>query len=88
MWHDISTAPRDGTHILAYPVLLDVACVVSWHGNWHKGYWRLPMTEKATPYTPSMWMPIPKPETAKAEPRRDIVQDGLGRRDILKNPNT
>lgn len=87
MWQPIETAPRDGTHILAFPVLLDVACVVSWHGKGHAGYWRLPMTEKVTPYQPTMWMHVPKPEViASAEPSRDIM-DGRGRRDIFRNPN-
>ena len=59
-WQPIATAPRDGTHILAYPVLQAVACVVSWRGTGQAGYWRLPMTERAAPYSPEWWMPIPK----------------------------
>lgn len=83
MWQPIETAPKDGTHILAFPVLLNVACVVSWSGT---GYWRLPMTDKATPYTPTKWMPVPAPEP-EPEPSRDIM-DGRGRRDIMKNPRS
>lgn len=61
MWQPIATAPRDGTHILAYPALLDMACVVSWAGTAQSGYWRLPMTEHATPYFPEYWTPVPQP---------------------------
>ena len=60
-WQPIETAPKDGTHILAFPVLLDVACVVSWHGSGHAGYWRLPMTDQIIPYLPTMWMQVPAP---------------------------
>jgi len=89
MWQPIDTAPKDGTHILAFPVLLDVACVVSWHGSRQAGYWRLPMTDKITPYMPTMWMPVPMPSWVATthDPSRDIM-DGRGRRDITKNPHT
>lgn len=87
MWQPIETAPRDGTHILAYPVLLDVACVVSWHGRGHAGYWRLPMTDGATPYTPTHWMPVPSPMRMTTFERSRDIMDGSGRRDILRNPN-
>lgn len=86
MWQPIESAPKDGTHILAFPVLLDVACVVSWHGSEQAGYWRLPMTDKVTPYLPTMWMPVPAPNRmTTCEPSRDIM-DGRGRRDILQRP--
>lgn len=68
MWKPIETAPRDGTHVLAHPVLLDVACVVSWHGAGNAGYWRLPMTDRPTPYLPTQWMPVPSPSHAIGEP--------------------
>lgn len=86
MWQPIETAPRDGTHILAYPVLLDVACVVSWHGKGQAGYWRLPMTEKVTPYHPTMWMPVPKPDALPQQEQRRDIMDGRGRRDIFRKP--
>jgi len=91
MWQTIETAPKDGTHILAYPVLLDVACVVSWHGKGQAGYWRLPMTDRIAPYRPTVWMPVPKPSTYDLPdtelPRQDIM-DGRGRRDMFRNPKT
>lgn len=68
MWKPIETAPRDGTHVLAYPVLFGVACVVSWHGAGNAGYWRLPMTDQPTPYLPTHWMPVPSPSHAVGEP--------------------
>lgn len=87
MWQSIDTAPKDGTHILAYPVLLDVACVVSWSGRGNAGYWRLPMTERVTPYQPTMWMPVPRPSPMPAtEPERQDIMDGRGRRDIFRKP--
>ena len=62
-WQPIETAPKDGTHILALPVLLDVACVVSWKGDGIAGFWRLPMTDKVSPYHPRYWQPLPSPPT-------------------------
>lgn len=86
MWQPIATAPRDGTHILAYPVLLDVACVVSWRGTGQAGYWRLPMTDRVTPYAPEVWMPVPKPARTAAPAERQDIMDGRGRRDISRRP--
>lgn len=73
-WRPIATAPRDGeTHILAYPVLRDRACVVIWERpartppmmrargeeTGHFGFWRLPMSQARAPYEPTHWMPLP-----------------------------
>lgn len=65
-WQPIETAPKDGTYILAYPVLNQVACVVSWQRTrgW-LGCWRMPMTNEAAPYDPTHWMPLPEPPQAK-----------------------
>lgn len=60
-WQPIETAPKDGTHILAYPVLLDVACVVLWEGNWAKGHWRVALTEREPPYQLTHWKRLDRP---------------------------
>lgn len=64
-WQPIETAPKDGTHILVYPALMGVPLVASWKSKSddfdYIGFWRNPMTEKAVPYMPTHWMPIPKP---------------------------
>ena len=86
MWQPIETAPRDGTHILAYPVLLDVACVVSWGGIGHAGYWRLPMTDRVAPYHPTHWMSVPKPDISHPKPLRGDITERAGRRDIFSKP--
>lgn len=89
-WLPIETAPRDGTYILAYPVLLDIACVISWDGA---GYWRMPMTSIEPPYQPKMWAPLPSPETTRhpalrtRNPLPSGVADPSGRRPA-NDPNS
>lgn len=74
-WQPIETAPKDGTHILLFPALLGVPLVARWEkptptfmmprapAICHNGYWRAALTSKATPYTPTHWMPLPEPPT-------------------------
>ena len=56
-WCPISTAPRDGTHVLVYPALFECALVVSWDC----GSWRLPLSQAYVPYEPTHWMAVPEP---------------------------
>ena len=73
-WQPISTAPKDGTPILVFPGLLGHPIVAAWErpakhpprgrvGNWSDnfGFWRVVLTNKATPYIPTHWMPLPPP---------------------------
>jgi hypothetical protein len=68
-WLSIDTAPKDGTYILAYPILSEASCVVVWEKAENGGYWRIPMTSKPAPYRPVKWMPLPSnPERSSANP--------------------
>lgn len=81
-WQPIETAPKDGTYIIAYPVLSETACVVVWERAVetppmmrakgenidHSGYWRLPMTGKPTPYQPTHWRTLPAPPALQGNP--------------------
>ena len=57
-WRLISTAPKDGTVVLAIIAGYDFAVSARWHikhGNWYTGVrW-----SRARNYTPTHWMPLP-----------------------------
>jgi hypothetical protein len=64
-WHPISTAPKDGTHILLYWHSVSRRPVVGWWshtwGRWQAGnyFCGLVMGD------PSHWMPLPAPPTSR-----------------------
>lgn len=75
-WLPIETAPKDGTRIIAYPVTMNEAGVVSWEppsrtppmmrivsGENHDqdGFWRVLLSMKPSPYPPTHWRPLPAP---------------------------
>ena len=59
-WRDISTAPKDGTAILAYwsPVVEGAADAMD-IALWADGGWRDPDDIEALYGTPTHWMPLP-----------------------------
>ena len=54
-WQDISTAPRDGTAILAYDPKWQSAHVVAWSKNYSE--WK----GGANRCRPTHWLPLPPP---------------------------
>ena len=79
--NEVGNGGINGTYILAYPVLLETACVVVWEPPVstppmmrakgenidHSGFWRLPMTQKPTPYTLTRWQPLPAAPTPQGD---------------------
>jgi len=63
-WQPIETAPKDGQYILAYPCLAGIPLVITWGRvedyPWSES-WRVPLSNKAPPYRPTHWQPLPKP---------------------------
>jgi len=63
-WQPIETAPKDGQYILAYPCLAGIPLVITWGRvedyPW-SGSWRVPLSNKAPPYRPTHWVPLPNP---------------------------
>jgi hypothetical protein len=63
-WRDISTAPRDGTDIIAY---CDGACTPTSNVTWWNDGWRLWMDADkfvnpgVTEWFPTHWQPLPEP---------------------------
>lgn len=83
-WRPIATAPRDGTRIIAYPVVLGECGIVTWErpartppmmrlvsneNENHDGFWRVLLSQAASPYEPTHWMPLPDPPRADQKPR-------------------
>lgn len=77
-WQDISTAPKDGTKILAWGVSAGEingindeaeACVIFWNGGSsdYQGYeWTVPTTDAyAVWFRPVLWQPITPPDKEK-----------------------
>jgi len=62
-WQPISTAPKDGTYILAFPSLREIPLVLVWERDLGPAFWRVPLSGQETPYEPTHWMPIPTPPT-------------------------
>lgn len=63
-WLDISTAPRDGTPILAKGVDEDGGrwvYVVVWMNYWRDedGFWCEALGEQFAEFKPTHWMPVP-----------------------------
>lgn len=66
-WQDIATAPKDGTHILAfspddhpYPLIYVVA---NRYGKWEEA-----AGEQYSYFSPIHWQPLPAPPQAGADP--------------------
>jgi hypothetical protein len=61
MWQPIETAPKDGTHILAWPCW-DIVYVVKWTNRGQYGsYWVEASGEEYSDADPTHWMPLPEP---------------------------
>lgn len=64
-WQDISTAPKDGTRILACES--DTVFICSWYrhsatlGHWHNPDDGSPIGQMFDEYNPTHWMPVPSP---------------------------
>lgn len=62
-WMDISTAPRDGTDIIAYMPQVESECTFVF---WKNGFWHLTYDGKRlAPHVKELthWMPLPAPPT-------------------------
>jgi Protein of unknown function (DUF551) len=66
-WQSIETAPRDGTHILAYRMPIGIRVtnmtnpptVVHW---FYDGFYTsVNELDPETPFNPTHWMPLPEP---------------------------
>ena len=65
-WQPIDTAPKDGTHILAYqPGPFDCCTVIHWYG----GAWSVVVVSYYdVEWAPTHWMPLPPPPVVAALP--------------------
>jgi hypothetical protein len=65
-WQDISTAPKDGTHIIAWPYWSGGSTEVCWREMHRGGRW-----ESGSGYCPGanpiVWMPLPTPPVPRKE---------------------
>ena len=61
-WQSIETAPKDGTHILAFipERELDLIYVVKWLSG-RANHWEEADGEQFAIYDPTHWMPLPEP---------------------------
>lgn len=63
-WRDISTAPKDGTYILAIMEGFELSTIVCWHND----MWRERtdvVYDNYAEYSPTHWMPLPTPPAQK-----------------------
>ena len=62
-WQPISTAPKDGTHVLVSVTFLvdDEPHSETWVDFWHDGSWMMFPNLIMVPFPPTYWMPLPEP---------------------------
>lgn len=65
-WHDISTAPHDGTRILLWASAWHAPCSGSWYGSDWRQVYDLPTFA----HSPTHWQPLPQPPAASDREER------------------
>jgi len=78
-WQDISTAPRDGTGVIAFVPGFGMGSMVL---SWFDGYWREPANCLGLKVPPTHWQPLPAPPAETVSPGMEAE----GRNE--PNPNT
>jgi len=57
-WKKIESAPKDGTHIVAYDAALDGLVIIRWRGGDFPGEWVVSWDGAPNPDC-TYWLPIP-----------------------------